>query len=295
MTLPPLPPTMADRDGFIWFNGQLVPWRDANTHLLSHGLHYASVVFEGERAYNGKVFRLQEHSQRLIDSAKMLRMTIPYSVNEIMTATEEVVKANKLRDCYIRPIAYRGPEVTGLLPSSAPAHVAIAVWEWPSYFDTATKMKGIRLTFAEWQRPSPKTEPVHSKCAGLYMICSLAKMAAEEEGYNDAMFLDYRGLVAEATGANVFFKMKDGTIHTPKPDCFLDGITKHTVSDMLRRQGYTIVERHIKPEELRDATECFLTGTAAEVTPVSQIGEYHFQPTDFSYKLVKEFMTLVQQ
>ena len=289
----PLTPTMADRDGFIWFNGQLVKWRDANTHMLTHGLHYASVAFEGERAYNGKVFKLKEHTQRLIESAKILRMTIPYNLDQLMAATNEVVKANNLPNCYLRPIVFRGPEVMGLLPSSAPAHVAIAAWEWPSYFDMATKMKGIKLQWAEWRRPAANTAPVHSKCAGLYMICTLAKMKAEEEGDNDAMFMDYRGLVAEATGANVFFKFNDGKIHTPTPDCFLDGITKHAVSDILRGMGVEVIERPIKPEELANATECFLTGTAAEVTPVKSIGNYQFAPGDFSQMVVKKFYDMV--
>lgn len=288
-------PTMDNRDGFIWQNGKMIPWRDAETHVLTHGLHYASVAFEGERAYNGKIFKLKEHTQRLIDSAKILRMAVPFTLDQLMAASNEVVKANNLPNCYLRPIVFRGPEVMGLLPSAAASHVAIAAWEWPSYFDMATKMKGIKLQWAEWQRPAPNTAPVHSKCAGLYMICTLAKMKAEEEGYNDAMFKDYRGLVAEATGANVFFKMKDGKIHTPTPDCFLDGITRRAVMDIIKTMGVEVVERAIKPEELSEATECFLTGTAAEVTPVKSIGDYQFTPSDFSQTIVKKFNDMVGQ
>ncbi len=286
---------MDDRDGKIWLDGQLVDWRNAKTHVLTQGLHYGSSVFEGERAYKGRVFKLREHTERLFYSAKLLRMEIDFSVQQIMDAHGELLAANGLQDadCYIRPVAYRGSEVMGLLPSKAPAHVAIAAWVWPSYFDMATKMKGITLKIAKYKRPSPETEPVHSKAAGLYMICSLEKMDAEENGYNDALFLDYRGYIAEATGANIFFKMADGKLHTPIADCFLNGITRKTVIDIAQSNGMEVVERHIMPEELSQVSECFLCGTAAEITPVSAINEFHFNPGGACQSIVGWYNKLV--
>lgn len=287
------PTSMDDRDGYIWYDGKLLDWRKVTTHVLTHALHYAGAVFEGMRCYNGQVFKLTEHNERLLYSGKLLKLIIPYSVAELNAATAQVIAVNKLSNCYVRPIAFRGSEVMGLKPSANPAHVAIAIWEWPSYFDMATKMKGISLKIAEWKRPAAETAPVHSKCSGLYMICSLAKADAEDNGYDDALFLDYRGYVAEATGANIFFKMKDGKVHTPIADCSLDGITRRAVIGLLKQQGYEIVERHISLAELEHATESFLTGTAAEVTPIARIGEFQFKPSDFSKKLLEQFNQMV--
>ncbi len=285
--------TMDDRDGFIWLDGKLVDWRSAQVHVLNQGLHYASSVFEGERAYKGKVFKLREHTERLFYSAEILKMKINFTVQQIIDAHAEVIEANGLSDCYIRPVVYRGSEVMGLLPSNNPAHVAIAAWVWPSYFDMATKMKGIRLKTATYKRPSPETEPVHSKAAGLYMICSLEKLDAEQKGFNDAMFLDYRGYIAEATGANIFFKMTDGNLHTPIADCFLNGITRRTAMELAQKNGIKVIERHIKPEELSQVTECFLCGTAAEITPVSSIDDHHFNPGNTCQSMVSWYNELV--
>lgn len=275
-----------DRDGFIWWNGSLVPWRDAKLHVLSHGLHYASAVFEGERAYGGRVFKLREHSQRLIDSARILGFEIPYTVEQIDAATDEVVKANGQPDCYIRPIAWRGSEMMGVSAQQSKINVAIATWAWGSYFQD--KDKGIRMTWAKWSRPAPNTAPTASKAAGLYMICTLSKHAAEQEGYADALMLDWRGQVAEATGANVFLAI-DGVLHTPKPDCFLNGITRRSVIAMAKARQIQVVERAIWPDELAKAQEVFLTGTAAEITPVGEIGEYRFTPGAITKALSEDF------
>ena len=283
-----------DRDGKVWFNGELVDWRDAKTHVLSHALHYASSVFEGERAYNGVIFESAKHAQRFRDSARALDFAIPYTDKEIMAAKDSVLRANKLQDAYVRPVAWRGSEMMAVSAQHTTIHVVIAAWEWPSYFDAETKMKGISLDFSSWKRPSPDTAPVHAKAAGLYMICTLSKHKAEEDGFADALMLDYRGYVAEATGANVFFLMDDGKLHTPKPDCFLDGITRQTAIRIAKSLGKEVVERHIKPEELANASECFLTGTAAEVTPVAQIGEYHFNPGALSRSIMEAYATLVR-
>jgi branched-chain amino acid aminotransferase len=280
-----------DRDGVIWYDGALVPWRDAKVHVLTHGLHYASCVFEGERVYNGTVFKLTEHSERLAKSAELLGFTIPYSVAEIEAATNAAVKASGLANAYVRPLAWRGSEMMGVAAQQNRIHLAVAVWEWPSYFDPETKMKGIRLMWAPWKRPSPECAPTASKAAGLYMICTLSKHEAERQGYQDALMLDWRGQVAEATGANVFFVM-DGKIHTPKPDCFLDGITRRTVIGLAKARGFEVIERAIFPEELAKAQECFLTGTAAEVTPVGQVGEHRFTPGQVCRALVDDFETL---
>ena len=282
-----------DRDGVIWYDGALVPWRDAKIHVLTHGLHYASCVFEGERVYNGKVFKLTEHSERLAKSAEILGFDLPWSVAEIDAATNLVVKEMGFQDAYVRPVAWRGAEMMGVAAQQSKIHVAIAVWQWPSYFSPEAKMAGIKLSWARWRRPAPDSAPTASKAAGLYMICTLSKHAAEAEGYQDALMLDYRGRIAESTGANVFLVI-DGKLHTPTPDCFLDGITRRTVIDLARRRGIEVVERAILPDELSGAQEVFLTGTAAEVTPVGQIGEHHFTPGRVCETLVKDYDALVR-
>jgi branched-chain amino acid aminotransferase len=283
-----------DRDGSIWMNGSLRPWREANIHILSHALHYASCVFEGERVYSGEIFKLREHTDRLIASARILGFEIPYTADEIDAACKEAVAAQGFTDGYVRPVAWRGSEMMGVSAQATKINLAVAVWEWPSYFDPAERLKGIRLDMAEYRRPAPDTAPCKSKAAGLYMICTISKHAAENKGYSDAMMLDYRGYVAEATGANVFFE-KDGKLHTPTPDCFLDGITRRTVIDLAKARGIEIVERHIKPEEMADFNQCFITGTAAEVTPVSEIGEYRFTPGEITETLMNDYMALVNR
>jgi branched-chain amino acid aminotransferase len=280
------------RDGFIWLNGTLVLWNDARLHVLTHGLHYASAVFEGMRAYDGEIFKLSEHSQRLHKSAKILDFEIPYSVAELDKAAREVVRANKLTDAYVRPIAWRGSEQMGVAAQKTKTNVAIAAWDWGSYFDPAARAKGLRLKFADYRRPDPRTAPVESKASGLYMICTIEKHKAEREGYNDALMLDWRGQVAEATGANIFF-VKDGVLHTPVPDCFLDGITRRTVIGLAKQRGRKVIERAILPEELGGFSECFITGTAAEVTPVAEIGQYKFAIGDITRTLMDDFTALV--
>lgn len=291
--MPGTPLPFDDRDGWIWFDGQFVPWRDAKIHVLTHALHYASSVFEGERIYEGRIFKLSEHTRRLFRSAALLDMTIPYTVEEIDAACRETGERMGLRDGYVRPFAWRGAEVMGVASKGSSIHVAVAAWEWPSYFDPEQKKKGIRIGRAKWRRPSPETIPSEAKAAGLYMICTLSKDAAEREGYADALMLDYRGYVAECTGANVFF-VKDGVIHTPLPDCFLNGITRLTVIDIARWRGFEVVERHIRPEELGAFTECFITGSAAEVTPVSEIGEHAYVPGNISLSLMDDYAKLVR-
>jgi branched-chain amino acid aminotransferase len=284
---------MDQREGWIWYNGKMVPWKDANIHILTHGLHYASSVFEGQRAYGGEVYKLREHTERLIASGRTLDFEIPFSADEIDDACRQVLERNKLVDAYMRPVAWRGSETISVPARDNKVHLAIAAWIWPSYFSTEERLKGIRLNWAPWKRPSPETIPCKAKAAGLYMICSLSKHAAMDAGYADALMLDYRGYVAEATGANVFF-VKGKEITTPTPDCFLDGITRRTVIALAKANGYTVTERHIKPEELSQFDECFLTGTAAEVTPVSEVGEYKFTPSDACRTLVEAYMTEVQ-
>lgn len=279
----------ADRDGKIWYNGEFMEWRDAQVHVLTHGLHYASSVFEGERMYSGSIFKLREHTERLFYSAGELGFKIPYSIEEIDAASNDVCEANGITNGYIRPIAWRGSEMMGVSAQDNRINVAIAAWEWPSYFSPEARMNGIKLQISKWKRPSPETEPVHAKAAGLYMICTLSKHTAEAEGYQDALMLDWRGQIAEATGANIFFLMSDGKIHTPTPDCFLDGITRRTVIDLARARGIEVVERAIMPEEMADASECFLTGTAAEVTPVGSIADYSFTPGDVSRQLMDDY------
>ena len=283
-----------DRDGFIWMDGELVPWRGATVHVLSHALHYASSVFEGERAYNGKIFKSVEHSERLLKSGELLDMPIPYSVDEIEAAKTATLEANGLTDAYIRVVAWRGAgEDMGVASSRNPVRMAVAAWEWGAYYGDA-KMKGAKLDIAEWKRPSPETIPTAAKAAGLYMICTMSKHRAEAKGCSDALFLDYRGYVAEATGANVFF-VKDGEVHTPIPDAILNGITRQTVINMLRDKGITVHERRILPEELADFEQCWLTGTAAEVTPVGQIGEYTFEVGDITRDAAEAYEVLVRQ
>jgi branched-chain amino acid aminotransferase len=276
------------REGFIWMNGKLVPWADAKLHVLSHGLHYASCVFEGERAYGGKIFKSTEHSERFKRSAELLDFEIPYSVAELDAAKQLVVDKNGMQSCYVRPVAWRGSEMMAVAAQHATINVAIAVWDWPSMFDVNEKMRGIKLDIAEYRRPDPMTAPCVSKAAGLYMICTISKHRAERRGYADAMMLDWQGRVAECTGANILFT-KDGTIHTPIADCFLDGITRRTVLDLARRRGIGVVERRIMPEELPSFNEAFICGTGAEVTPVSEIGPHKFTPGNISRTLIEDY------
>jgi branched-chain amino acid aminotransferase len=283
-----------DRDGWIWLDGHFVPWREAKVHVLTHGLHYASAVFEGERMYGGEIFKLTEHTQRLFRSAEILDFTIPFTVDEIDAACKATCARNGLTDCYIRPIAWRGSETIGVSAQDTKIHVAIAAWEWPSYFNPEQKATGIALTWARYRRPSPETAPTASKAAGLYMICTVSKHAAEREGFADAMMLDWRGYVAEATGANVFF-VKDGVLHTPDPDCFLDGITRQSVISLAQAKGFEVIQRHILPQELAEFSECFIVGTAAEVTPVAQIGEYNFRPGNISLSLMDDYARFVRR
>ncbi|MFV3076190.1 branched-chain amino acid aminotransferase [Niveispirillum fermenti] len=281
-----------DRDGHIWFDGALIPWRDAKVHVLTHGLHYASCVFEGERIYNGSIFKSREHSERLRRSAELLGFTIPFSAEEIDAAKLATCRAANLTNGYLRPVAWRGSEMMGVAAQQNRIHMAVACWEWPSYFSPEARMKGIHLQLARWRRPAPDTAPSEAKAAGLYMICTLSKHEAEQNGFQDALMLDYRGYVAEATGAN-FFMVKDGVLHTPTPDCFLDGITRRTIIDLARQRGYQVVERHILLEEVRDATEVFLTGSAAEVTPVGRIGDWTYIPGQVCRTLMLDYDTLV--
>jgi branched-chain amino acid aminotransferase len=280
------------RDGFIWFNGALVPWADAKIHVLTHGLHYGSSVFEGCRMYGGEIFKLREHSERLIFSAETLGFTIPYSAAEIDAACIAAAKAQGLTDGYLRPVAWRGSEQMGVSAQKNRINLAVAVWEWPSYFAPEQRKVGIRLDIAKYKRPSPETAPSKAKAAGLYMICTISKHEAENKGYADALMYDYRGYVAEATGANIFL-IKDGVIHTPDPDCFLDGITRRTVIDLAKKRGYEVVVRHIMPDELSTFSECFITGTAAEVTPVGEIGPHRYTPGVITATLFEDYMALV--
>ena len=281
-------PSFDDRDGYIWYNGELRDWRTANLHVLTHALHYGSSVFEGERTYNGKVFKLEEHTDRLFFSANQLDMEVPYNRDLINNATYEALNANNIKDGYVRPIVWRGSELMGVSAHETRINVAIAVWPWPSYFSPEARLKGLNLDISEWRRPSPQMAPVFAKAAGLYMICTLSKHKAERNGFDDALMLDWRGQVAEATGANIFFVI-NGEIHTPKPDCFLDGITRRTVISLAKSANYKVVERAIMPEEMANADECFLTGTAAEVTPVSSIGKYNFSPASVCQSLITAY------
>ena len=279
--------------GKIWFNGEFVDWADAKIHVLTHGLHYASCVFEGERAYGGEIFKLRAHTERLFYSAELLDFAIPYTVDEIDAVCRELLVLNSLSDAYVRPAAWRGSEMMGVSAQTNKINVAIAVWNWPSYFSPAERLKGIRLDISEWRRPDPRTIPAKAKAAGLYMICTLSKHAAERKGYADALMFDWRGQVAEATGAKIFF-VKDGNIHTPTPDCFLDGITRQSVIEIARARGFEVIERVIMPDEMADFEQCFLTGTAAEVTPVSEIGPYRFSVGAITKTLMDDYMAAVQ-
>ncbi|WP_370287126.1 branched-chain amino acid aminotransferase [Pseudooceanicola nanhaiensis] len=282
-----------DRDGKIWMDGKMVDWRDANVHLLTHALHYASSVFEGERCYNGRIFEGVKHSERLKKSAQWLDFEIPWTVEEIEKAKYDMLAANGWTDAYVRAVAWRGAgEDMGVSARKNPVRLAIAGWEWGNYYGDA-KMKGAKLDIAKWKRPSPETIPVHAKAAGLYMICTMSKHAAENKGCSDALFMDYRGYVAEATGANIFF-VKDGEVHTPKPDCFLNGITRQTVIGMLEEKQIKVHERHIEPGEMESFEQCWLTGTAAEVTPVGQIGDYNFEVGALAKDMVQSYEKLVR-
>jgi branched-chain amino acid aminotransferase len=276
------------REGSLWYDGKLVPWKDAKTHVLTHGLHYASSVFEGERIYNGTIYKLKEHTERLFFSAKALGMKIPYTQDEINAACIAACEVQGIKDGYVRPVVFRGSEMMAVSAQNTRIHVAIACWPWPSYFSPEEKLKGIRLDISRWRRPAPDTEPVHAKAAGLYMICTISKHEAEAKGYADALMFDYRGLVAEATGANVFF-VKEGSLHTPIPDCFLNGLTRQSVIAIAKARQIPVIERHIKPEEMGDFSECFLTGSAAEVTPVSEIGTYRFKPGALTATLMNAY------
>lgn len=270
-----------ERDGFIWYDGRLIPWREAQLHVLSHGLHYASCVFEGERVYNGTIFRLDDHNERLRNSAKILGFEIPASIDDLALATQQVITSNNIVDGYVRPIAWRGAEQMGVSAQATKIHLAIAAWDWPAYFSPEARAKGIRMKWAPWARPAPHTAPTQAKAAGLYMICTMSKHNAEAAGCDDALMLDWRGQLAEGTGANIFLVF-NGELHTPTPDCFLNGLTRQTVIDLAKKRGIRVVERAIMPDELAIADEVFLTGSAAEVTPVGEIigerGHYRFTP-----------------
>jgi branched-chain amino acid aminotransferase len=283
-----------DRDGFIWMNGAMVPWRDARVHVLTHALHYASCVFEGERVYDGRIFKLREHTLRLADSARKLGFELPHDIATLEQACQQVVAANGIGDGYVRPLAWRGPEMMGVSAQNCRINVAIAAWTWPAYFTPEARLKGIRMTRAIYDRPAPNTAPTQSKAAGLYMICTLSKHEAEAKGYDDALMLDYRGYLAEGTGANLFLVI-GGKLHTPLPDCFLDGITRQTVIGLAQSRGIEVIERHIKPEELNDADEVFLTGTAVEVTPVREIDAHRFEVGAITRQLILDFDALTRE
>lgn len=281
-----------DRDGWIWVNGEFKPWREANVHVLTHGLHYASAVFEGERAYDGVIFRSREHSERLHNSAKLLGFEIPYSVDELEKAKADALKKSGLESAYVRAIAWRGSEKMGVSAKENRINVAIAVWHWGDYFPD--KMKGIKLTIAQWRRPAPDTAPSNAKAAGLYMICTLSKHAAEANGFQDALMMDWRGQIAEATGANIFF-VKDGVLHTPTPDCFLNGLTRQTVIELAKRRGIEVQVRAIWPNELATFSEVFLTGSAAEITPVAEIQGIHYKPGKITEQLISDYSAHVRR
>ena len=281
------------RDGWIWFNGEIVPWKEAKVHVLTHGLHYGSSVFEGERAYGGVIFKSTEHSIRFRKSAEIMDFEIPYAVEELNAAKDKVVALNGGGDQYVRPVAWRGSEMMAVSAQHNKIHVAIATWAWPSMFDPETKMKGIKLDIADYRRPDPICAPVHAKAAGLYMICTISKHKAEKKGYADAMMLDWQGRVAECTGANIFFT-RDGAIHTPIADCFLNGITRQTVIALAKEQGLEVIERRIMPEELPSFNECFIVGSAAEVTPVAEIGPYAFKPGNISRTMMDAYTNAVR-
>ena len=281
------------RDGSIWFDGEIVPWKEAKVHVLTHGLHYGSSIFEGERAYGGTIFKSREHSLRLHKSAEIMDFTIPYSLDQLDAAKAKVVELNGGGDQYVRPVAWRGSEMMAVSAQHSKIHVAIATWAWPSMFDPETKMKGIRLDIADYRRPDPACAPVHAKAAGLYMICTISKHKAEKKGYADAMMLDWQGRVAECTGANIFFT-RDGAIHTPIADCFLNGLTRQTVIAIAKQQGMEVIESRIMPDDLPSYNECFIVGSAAEVTPISEIGPYKFRPGNISRTLMDAYSNAVR-
>ena len=283
------------RSGKIWFNGGTIDWGSAKIHLLSHGLHYASCVFEGERVYDGEIFKLEEHTERLFYSAKRMGIKIPYSEEEINKACEQIVNIQKVQNGYVRPVVWRGSEMMAISAQKNKIHVAIATWECGSYFDPKLKLEGIKLNISSWRRPSPNSVPWDTKASGLYMICTLSKHEAESQGYTDSLMLDHEGNIAEATGANIFFKNKNGEIHTPTPDSFLDGITRRCIIEIAKSKGIKIIERKIDPDEMKDFVGCFLTGTAAEVTPVSQIGKYKFEVCSLIKDLSKSYQSLVRK
>ena len=282
-----------DRDGKIWFDGGLVDWRDAKVHVLTHGLHYASSVFEGERSYGGRIYKAREHNERLFRSAEIMGFALPYSPGELEKARYDVLEANGVVDGYVRPIAWRGSEMMGVSAQRNAIHVAVAAWDWPSYFTPEARMRGIRLAVSEWKRPSPESAPVHAKAAGLYTICTLAKHKAEGEGFDDALMYDHRGFLAEATGANLFLVI-DGKLHTPTPDCFLDGLTRQSAIAIAGRLGVEVIERHMIDEDLDRASEIFITGTAAEVTPVGRIGDRRFRPGRLCETMMDEYAAEVR-
>ena len=283
------------REGKIWYNNELVDWQDVKLHVLSHGLHYASCVFEGERVYEGDIFKLEEHTSRFFHSAKRMGFEIPYSENDINEASKKIVLKQSVKNGYVRPVAWRGSEMMAISAQQTKVHVAIATWEWGSYFDPKLKLEGIRLNISKWRRPAPNTIPWDTKASGLYMICTLSKHEAEKQGYTDSLMLDHEGNVAEATGANIFFKDKDGTLHTPTPDSFLDGITRRTVIEIAKAKNINVQERKISPNELNNFVGCFLTGTAAEVTPVSQIDKFHFKVCDTIIDLSESYQLTVRK
>ena len=283
------------RSGKIWYNSQLVDWKDANIHLLNHGLHYASCVFEGERVYDGEIFKLEEHTERLFYSAKRMGIVMPYTPNDINKASKEIIAVQKIKNGYVRPVAWRGSEMMAISAQKNKINVAVATWEWGSYFDPQLKLKGIKLNISSWRRPAPNSVPWDTKASGLYMICTLSKHEAESKGFTDSLMLDHEGNIAEATGANIFFKDNSGSLHTPTPDSFLDGITRRSIIEIAKSKGVNIIERKIKPEEMSNFVGCFLTGTAAEVTPVSQIDKYEFKVCDLIKSLSESYQNLVRK
>ena len=283
------------RDGKIWYNNELVDWGSVKIHVLNHGLHYASCVFEGLRVYDGKIFKLEEHTKRFFYSAKRMGFKIPFSEDEINKASREIVKIQKVQNGYVRPVAWRGSEMMAISAQQTKIHVAIATWEWGSYFDPNLKLKGIKLNISKWRRPAPNTIPWDTKASGLYMICTLSKHEAEKDGFTDSLMLDHEGNVAEATGANIFFKDRNGDLHTPIPDSFLDGITRRTLIEIAKSKNIKVSERKISPDELGNFEGCFLTGTAAEVTPVSQILDFNFKVCNTIIDLSESYQSLVRK
>jgi branched-chain amino acid aminotransferase len=286
--------TYDDRDGFIWLDGKMVPWREANVHVLTHALHYASSVFEGQRAYGGEIFRLTDHSKRLKRSGEILGFEIPWTVEQIDQACRDVLKANNLEDAYVRPLAWRGSEQMGVSAQKSKIHLAIAAWYWGAYFGEEAIRKGLRVGISPWRRPAPYTAPTESKASGLYMICTMARHDMQAKGYDDALMFDWRGQVAEGTGANVFF-IRDGKLHTPTPDCFLNGLTRQTVIELARKRGIEVIERTIWPEELESFEQMFFTGSAAEVTPVAEAGPWRFEVGDLTLQLRKDYIDLANR